>query len=140
MTPIPQRDLGDCTRAALASLLDLAYEEVSTVSGTESVEAYTRAVWEFLGRRGLFRIDLPMDLLGKFFAWPGVTHCLLTVKSKRFPDKLHHVVGRFGCTEHNGSYEWIAEVVHDPAECYYTAEQRAKEYELVSVDLVFRRL
>ena len=140
MTPTSQRESGDCTRAALASLLDMAYEEVSTVSGTEPVDVYNRAVWDFLGRHGLFRIDIPMDSLGKMFAWPGTTHCLITVKSKRFPEKHHHVVGEFGCKEFDGRYEWVANVVHDPAEVYYTEEQRTKPYELVSVDLVFRSL
>lgn len=140
MIPVPQQGLADCTRAALASLLDMAYEEVTTALGTEDVEVYNRAVWEFLERHGLFRIDIPLDSLGKIFAWPGETHCLLTVKSKRFPEKLHHVVGRFGCKEFDGRYEWVAEVVHDPAERYYTEEMRSRPHEPISVDLVFRRL
>lgn len=140
MTPVQQRESSDCTRAALASLLDLAYESVTTKPGTEHIDAYNRAVWEFLEAHGLFRIDLPMDSLSKILAWPGTTHCLLTVLSKRYEGKHHHVVGRFGCRERNGSYEWVAEVVHDPAEHAYTPEQAAKKYEPVSVDLVFRRL
>lgn len=140
MTPVPQQNSSDCTRAALASLLDMAYENVSTVSGTEHIDVYNRAVWEFLERNGLFRIDLPLDVFGKVLAWPGRTHCLVTVKSIRFPDKQHHVVGELACVRKGDSWEWEAKVVHDPARQFYTDRQLEIPYEVISVDLVFRRL
>jgi hypothetical protein len=136
MTPILQQTTSDCSQAALASILDLAYDEVPKMCGL-NVDDYNNAVIRLLAERELFIVQITdVSLIGpKVTFYPSQTNCLLTVKSKRFENKHHHVCGRVTCVEDKstGLWNWQADVIHDP----YKFEP---PYELVSVDFIFKAL
>jgi hypothetical protein len=136
MTPILQQTQSDCSRAAFASILDMAYDSVPPMCGLD-IDNYNQAITNLLSEHGLFMVQVTdISIIGtKITFYPSRTDCLLTVKSKRFPGKNHHVCGRVICTENqsSGLWEWRAEITHDP----YKFEE---PYELVSVDFIFKAL
>jgi diadenosine tetraphosphate (Ap4A) HIT family hydrolase len=94
--PPPDKHLGDCWRASIASALELAVEEVPHFAELGR-ERWWPATNEFLEERGLTLIE--WDLEPEGWAPPGIT--LLSGESPR-GDFDHTVVGR-------GS-----EIIHDP--------------------------
>ena len=129
MTPVFQRIIdpehGDCQRAAVASVLDLAYEDVPDLSGNRQGFAFC----DWLGARGLCAIHLEQHRL-KPHSHPEMLHdrlwdvremvrydyaagavAIASVPSQRFPGGWHAIVVRFAPQP-----EGYVEVgcVHDP--------------------------
>ncbi len=119
----PER--GDCQRAAVASVLDLAYEDVPDFSGArQSLE-----LCDWLGTRGLCAVHLDQWRL-KPHSHPEMLHgrpwdarelvrydyaagavAIASVPSQRFPGGWHAIVVRFTLRP-EGHVE--VECVHDP--------------------------
>lgn len=117
MKPVNQtivdKDIGDCLRACVASLLEIPIEVVpnfrqeakSSKSGN-GLSAANR--WLKTMGIGLFQTAWMNDS-----NWSDMhtVYCIFTVPSQRFPDILHHVVGRAIKVD---SYVSRWEIVHDP--------------------------
>lgn len=127
MTPVYQRvvdpELGDCHRAAVASLLDLALDDVP-----EDLQ-HPLSNERFLRERGLCAIHLethrlkphshPEMLHGRpwdarelvRFDYAEGAHALASVPSQRYPGGWHAIVVRFALQPEG----WVrVECVHDP--------------------------
>lgn len=129
MTPIFQRvidsERGDCQRAAVASVLDLPYEDVADLSGPR--QSLELADW--LGARGLCAVHLDKwrlkphsnpEMLGGEpwdarnlvrYDYAAGAVAIASVPSQRFPGGWHAIVVRFA-PRPEGYVE--VECVHDP--------------------------
>lgn len=118
MKPVYQtiidKDIGDCLRACVASLLEMPIEVVPNFrqeakgSKNESGIAIANRWLVPLGL-GLFQTEW----MSGESNWSDMhnVHCIFTVPSQRFPDKTHSVVGRAIKID---SYVSRWEIVHDP--------------------------
>lgn len=129
MTPVFQRivdpERGDCQRAAVASVLDLAYDDVPDLSGNRQ----TLELCDWLGSRGLCAVHLDQwrlkppsnpDAIGGRpwdarelvrYDYAAGAVALASVPSQRFPGRWHAIVVRF--TMQPEGYVRL-ECVHDP--------------------------
>ena len=104
---------GDCFNAALASILDLKYEDVPAFI-TEAADFGQPHRWDKALRVWLYALGFRLHIVAwkDFRDWRGLkgAFALLSVPSQRFPGGSHAVV----CTwipEGNGS---AMRIVHDP--------------------------
>lgn len=113
MTPVMQRTTSDCSRAALASLLDLAYEQAPALDGFKENEYYDN-LHAFLEQRGLFMLEIPMEEFHKCLFYLGECFTLATVESKRHPGRGHHVVAKVKVYNEGKGDAWEVSIAHDP--------------------------
>lgn len=100
MIPVDQRYGDDCSRAAIASLLELSYEDVPHFApeDDEDPEAWFARVANWLWAKGMIIIELPPECA------PVCYHLANGPSHRVKNDPCHHMV-----------VMWGREIVHDPA-------------------------
>ena len=110
---------GNCTAAAIASILEIELEDVPNF-----IDAYNEAGGEYgfshyinkwlYPTHGLIAFEIPTKGLDCAWdlSWCGNVNVLATVPSQKFKDKFHSVVARI-----NGVYNGVDKpmtIIHDP--------------------------